>query len=75
MLGVILIFIWGPPQPSFDEGIAVALDSGTVLRDGTKATDLEETALRQKRWHRAMSAIGLGFIFLGFAVQLWAVWV
>lgn len=75
MLGVVLIFIWGPPQPSFEGGVPLIVSIGTVLRDGTRVADLEEDAKRRKRRHRVMSSLGLVLVFCGFAVQLWAVWV
>jgi hypothetical protein len=74
MLGVLLIFIWGPPQPSFDEGVGIELDSKTTLRDGRRVADLEEENKRLTRRHRFRSRVGLALIFFGFALQLWATW-
>jgi hypothetical protein len=74
MSGVVLIFIWGPPQPDFDESVGIALETATVLADGTKVSDLEDAARRRKRRHRIISSIGLALVFLGFGVQLCAVW-
>ena len=74
MLGVVLIFIWGPPQPDLEASVKLALDSGTVLADGTKVSDVENAARRRKCRHWIMSAVGLGLVFLGFGFQLWAVW-
>ena len=74
MVGVAIIFIWGPPQPIFDEGVTVSLNSGTVLRDGRKVADMEEDQRRLKRWHEVMSRLGLFLIGLGFLAQLVAVW-
>jgi hypothetical protein len=74
MLAVLLIFIWGPPQPNLEEGVGVALDTATSLKDGTRVSDLEEQNKRRRRRHWVMSSLGLALVFLGFAVQLWAVW-
>ena len=63
MLGVVLIFIWGPPQPSFEGGVPLIVSIGTVLRDGTRVADLEEDAKRRKRRHRVMSSLGLVLVF------------
>lgn len=57
MAGVVFIFIWGPPQPSF-EGNALLLES-------TNPTALAA----QKAHHQCMSQIGLGLIGLGFLFQ------
>jgi hypothetical protein len=72
--GVVILFKWGPPQPDFDEAVGLGLDSGTVLANGKKVSDMEEDVRRLKRWHKFMSRIGLGLIGLGFAAQLAAVW-
>jgi hypothetical protein len=75
MVGVIVLFFWGPPQPSFEETVGVALDSGTVLTNGTKVSELENANKRRKRRHRIMSSIGLGLVGLGFLFQFVALWV
>jgi hypothetical protein len=74
MAGVAVIFHWGPPQPTFEEAVPLALEHGTVFRDGTKVSDIIEAARQRKKTHKIMSNIGLALIFLGFAVQLWAMW-
>lgn len=62
IIGVVLIFIWGPPQPSF-EGDSILLES------------TNESALAAKKTHyKRISRIGLGLIGLGFVLQLWSVW-
>jgi hypothetical protein len=75
MAGVVVIFVWGPPQPSFEESVGVALDSNTVLVDGTKISDLEKANKRLKRRHRILSRIGLGLVGVGFLFQFVALWV
>jgi hypothetical protein len=72
--GVVILFIWGPPQPDFDEGVGRRLQSSTVLKDGRKVSDMEEDVRRLKRWHKVMSRIGRGLIGVGFGAQLIAVW-
>ncbi|WP_286730978.1 MULTISPECIES: hypothetical protein [unclassified Thiomonas] len=34
MLGVALIFVWGPPQPQLEEGVGIGLEDGTPLGNG-----------------------------------------
>jgi hypothetical protein len=76
MVGVVIFFIWGPPQPDFDEGIAMGITftEDTVFTDGTKPSEIVASAKRLKRRHEIMSRVGLGLIGLGFFVQLVAVW-
>ena len=75
MIGVVLIFIWGPPLPDFDNSVGLGLGENTVLADGTRIADIIATNQRRRRRHQLMSRIGLGLIFLGFAAQLWALWI
>ena len=63
MVGVVVIFIWGPPQPDLDEHIKIVLSNKT-----------DEATKRLKRRHEIMSRVGLGLIGLGFFVQFVAVW-
>ena len=74
MLGVVLIFRWGPPQPTFEEGIGIGLEDGTPLADGRTVAEhnVEVRALRTR--HNKMSKAGLSMVFLGFAFQLFSVW-
>jgi hypothetical protein len=65
MVGVVILFIWGPPQPDFIEGdVYVASDN----------TEIAARVKRLKRWHTGMSRIGLVLIGVGFGAQLLAVW-
>ena len=34
MVGVVIIFIWGPPQPSFQQGEPLSLEDLFVLPNG-----------------------------------------
>jgi hypothetical protein len=58
MIGVVIIFIYGPPQPDFNPY--------SYLIDDT--INHEVLDLRDK--YDALSKIGLGFIFFGFLLQL-----
>jgi hypothetical protein len=74
MAGVVILFIWGPPLPDFDETVGLALEPATVLADGRKVSDIADAARRRKRRHQIMSRVGLGLIGFGFGAQLIAVW-
>jgi hypothetical protein len=75
IIGVIFFFIWGPPTPSMEGSVGLALESGTVLSDGTKVEDIEKEQLRRRAKHSRMSKIALGLVFFGFVFQLIAQWV
>jgi len=73
-IGVVLIFVWGPPQPDFQDYVGLSVGENTVLTDGRRVGDMLSETERMKQQYRLMSRIGLGLIFIGFAVQLVAVW-
>ena len=74
MIGVVVIFVYGPPQPDLDEGVKRVIEAGTVLADGRTAAEHDADVIRRRVRHSIMSKVGLGLIFVGFAFQLWAVW-
>jgi hypothetical protein len=74
MAGVVMLFIWGPPQPSFQDYVPRSLEHGTVLPEGTRVAQIIEGKRRQKVRYALLSQIGLGLVGIGFAVQLWATW-
>jgi hypothetical protein len=74
LVGVVILFIWGPPQPDFDESVGRAIEPSTALKDGRKVSDMIEATRRLKRRHQIRSRIGLGLVGLGFFVQLVALW-
>jgi len=74
MVGVALIFFWGPPLPDFDDGVSIAIQPATVLADGTKISDIIAANQRRKMRHQVISSIGMVLIFLGFGIQMVAIW-
>ena len=73
MMGAAIVFFYGPPQPSFEQGVGMAVEDNTRLPDGKTARehDAETRGLRRK--YLILSKTGLGLIFAGFGLQLWAV--
>jgi hypothetical protein len=75
LVGVIMIFIWGPPQPQLDEGIGLGLEDNTPIDDSGKTVrEFNEEVRIKRRRHNLMSRVGLGLIFFGFIFQLWGTW-
>jgi hypothetical protein len=64
--GVVILFIWGPPQPTFDE-------EAYLLLTGPDVQHVEDVR-RLKHQYQIMSSFGLVLIGLGFGAQLMAVW-
>lgn len=62
--GVAVLFVYGPPQPDFQEDDAVVV-SNEAQRTSAKA-------LKQKFKFR--SRVGLSLLVAGFALQLFGIW-
>ena len=75
IVGVLIIFKWGPPQPEMSGGVGLGLESGTPLGDGRTVADEEASQAATKRMHEIMSRVGLGIVALGFLLQLIALWI
>jgi hypothetical protein len=74
MIGVLIIFRYGPPQPKLEEGVGLLVEDGTPLSDGRTAGEHDRDVARLRATYSRMSKIGLLLVFLGFAFQLWATW-
>ena len=76
IMGVVLIFIWGPPQPELEEGMGVGLAEDTPIDDsGKTVNEFNDQVRRRRKRHNIVSKLGLGLIFIGFVLQLWATFV
>ena len=73
MVGVALIFVWGPPQPQLEEGVGIGLEDGTPLGNGLTVAQRNVAVRRRRLRHTILSRVGLGLVFLGFLSQLIAV--
>lgn len=73
MIGVVVVFVFGFPQPDYDLGCVIVVERGTVIDEASGMTegDLEEKNKILKRWHKACSILGLLYLFAGFGFQLW----
>jgi hypothetical protein len=75
LVGVIIIFIWGPPQPQLEEGVGIGVSDNTPIdKSGKTAKQFNEEIKKRRRRHDVLSRVGLGLIFIGFIFQLWGTW-
>jgi hypothetical protein len=74
MIGVVILFIWGPPQPSLEGGVGLGLEEGTRLPDGRTVAQYNRDVARLRQRHTCLSRIGLALIGVGFLCQLGATW-
>ena len=72
IVGVLILFKYGFPQPSYDEVSVTALEASdnTVLADGTSIAQLKADLAKRKKLYRTMSFTGLFVVLLGFVLQL-----
>ena len=70
ILGVLLMFIFGPPQPDHNEGFGMALESATVLSDGRTVDEHNKDVAKRKQLYSFSSKFALGLIGIGFCFQL-----
>lgn len=76
MLGVVFIFIWGPPQPTLKPGIFLALEDKTPIDNTDKTVEeYNKEIISKRKLYSCMSKIGLVLIFIGFGCQLAAIWI
>ena len=74
MVGVLIIFRFGPPQPSFETGVSLGLEDGTPLPDGRTVAEHNSQVQQLRARYSRMSKVGLMLVFIGFSLQLWATW-
>ena len=74
IVGVLILFKWGPPQPSFERGASVGLEDDTRLSNGKTVDENNAEIAANEHRHELMSRIGLFLVGVSFALQLWAVW-
>jgi hypothetical protein len=72
--GVILVFFYGFPQPTHEEGVGLGLEDGTPLSDGRTVAEHNEDVRKTRARYLRMSRLALGLLVLGFLFQLWATW-
>jgi len=70
ILGVVLAFFFGFPQPSHEEGVALGLEPGTLLPDGRTVVQHDAQVQTRKRVYARLSYCALGLILIGFSLQL-----
>ena len=75
IVGVVFIFIWGPPQPQLEPGVFLEVADGTPIdKSGKTVAKFNKEVQHRRRIHEVMSQLGLIFIIVGFGFQLWGTW-
>ena len=74
IIGVILLFFFGFPQPNFDEGVSLGLEDNTPLGNGKTVKEQNIEINRKKRIYKIMATVALVLLLFGFLFQLFGVW-
>lgn len=74
IIGVLLLAMFGVPQPDFDEGVGLGLEDATTLVDGKTVAEHAEDVRRRRRLYARLSKLALVLIVVGFVLQLIATW-
>ncbi len=72
MLGVGILFKYGLPQPSHDQGVGLALEDGTILPDGRTVAQHNQDSLNTAKRYRRLAFTALFLILVGFVLQFLA---
>ena len=75
IIGVLMVFVWWPTQPTLTPGVSLGLENGTPIDDSGKTVAYYNREVEKRRkTYTCKSRIGLILIMIGFGLQLWAVW-
>jgi hypothetical protein len=70
MVGVVVLFFFGFPQPPHDEGVGLGLQDATRLANGMTVAEHNASVRRRRALYKIFSTVGLGLLFVGFLLQL-----
>ena len=72
IIGVLIVFVFGFPQPDYNKGCCFGVELGTVIdSEGHTEGELEKRNQRNKKWHKALALLGLIYLLAGFGFQLY----
>lgn len=74
IIGVVLAFFFGFPQPNFHSGVALIIEDDTPVGNGKTARDEIKSSKLKKQLYRSLSLLSLILLIIGFGFQLIAVW-
>jgi hypothetical protein len=72
--GVVLVWFYGWPQPSHEEGVSLGLENSTPLRSGITVAERNASIRDRRAKYKRRSSAGFTLMALGFIFQLVAAW-
>jgi hypothetical protein len=73
IVGVVLLFFFGFPQPTHEEGVGIGVEDATLLPNGKTVAEHNQSVKSRKRIYLIWSKVALGLVLGGFCFQLAAV--
>lgn len=70
IIGIAIIFKYGPPQPAHEEGVSLAFGEDTTFTDGLSVREINAEIERRRRKYQMYSRVALSLLLLGFLLQL-----
>lgn len=70
IIGVVLVFFFGLPQPSHKEGIGLGLEDATPLGNGLTVAQHNAVVRRRRILYTRFAYLALSLILIGFMCQL-----
>lgn len=70
ILGTIVLFFFGFPQPNHDEDVSLGISEDTIFADGTSVKSIKAATKRKKLLYKGMSSLGMALLLFGFTLQL-----
>jgi len=67
IIGVLFLFVWGPPQPSFERGVSLGIEDATPIdKTGKTVADHNREVEAKRKFYTTMADVGLCLIIVGF---------
>jgi hypothetical protein len=70
ILGTILLFFFGFPQPDFDTSVGLAVEDNTPVENGLTARQYDKKIRQKMQKYKRMSYLALSLLLIGFILQL-----
>jgi hypothetical protein len=74
LIGTLILFKYGFPQPSFEEGAPFGLEDANLLDNGLTVLENNQKVREERERYKRISQLALALILIGFLFQFAAVW-
>jgi hypothetical protein len=69
VIGTVMLFFFGFPQPDFTEEVGLALEDNTPASNGLTAKEYGAKIRHKRLFYKIMSYVALSLILIGFVIQ------